>query len=469
MTRFSLRAVPAALVLATAAAASAQQPNQAAQVPTARPLGATTGTIAEAFGGVQAVRELPDGRVLVNDPTKRRVVLFDADLSKFTVVADSTSATATAYSGRMAGLIPYRADSTLFVDPQSLSMLVIDPKGTLGTRVMSVPKPDDAMSLTGIAFGMPGFDAQGRLIYRPSPRFEMRRGPGGPGGGPGGGGAANGGRAGGPPQMPDTAPIVRVELATRKMDTVAFVKTYAPRMQITQLEGGGMSMTSKLDPLPLVDDWAVLADGTVMILRGREFRVDLVGKDGKLVAGPKVAHDWQRMSDEDKVAFLDSTKTAMEKVRAAAQAAMSQPGGMQRAMETAGAAMGMGGGGMPMVSIQMRPDGGEPPRRGGQGGGPNGGMQMPTLTFVDPSELPDYKPPFAAGGARADADGNVWVRLIATKPMPGPVYDIIDKDGKLVDRVVLPAGAAIAGFGKGSVFLATRNAEGTHLTRVRVK
>jgi hypothetical protein len=53
--------------------------------------------------------------------------------------------------------------------------------------------------------------------------------------------------------------------------------------------------------------------------------------------------------------------------------------------------------------------------------------------------------------------------------MPGPVYDIIDKEGKLVDRVVLPPGSAIAGFGPGVVYLATRDADGTHLKRVKVK
>jgi hypothetical protein len=463
MTRLLTRAVPAATLSAIGASLALAGTAAAQQVPNAHPLGPVTATIAEPFGAVQAVRQLPDGRLLVNDPTKRRVVLFDADLSKYTVVADSTSATATAYSGQMAGLIPYRGDSTLFVDPQSMSMLVIDPKGSLGTRVMSVPRPDDAMALTGLAFGVPGFDAQGRLVYRSAPRFNFRGGPPQPG------------QPFTPPQMPDSAPIVRVELATRKLDTVAFLKTYAPKMNVTQGENGRISMTSTVNPLPLVDDWAVLADGTIVILRGREFRVDVVGADGKVTEGPKVAHDWQRMSDEEKVAFLDSTKIAMEKQRAEVAARMQAAGGAERMVFSggAGAAMG-GGGGVPMISIQMGgPGGGEPPRRGaaapnGAGGTPS--ITLPPLQLIEPSELPDYKPPFAAGGARPDADGNVWVRLIATKPMPGPVYDIIDRTGSLVDRVVLPANTAIAGFGRGGVvYLAERDAAGVHLKKASVK
>jgi hypothetical protein len=131
-----------------------------------------------------------------------------------------------------------------------------------------------------------------------------------------------------------------------------------------------------------------------------------------------------------------------------------------------------------MISIQIGPGGpggGEPPRRGAAGGAaggaPAGGFQMAPLQLVDASELPDYKPPFGAGASRADADGNVWVRLIATKPMPGPVYDIIDRTGKLVDRVVLPPNSAIAGFGPGVVYLAVRDvaANTTHLQRVAIK
>jgi hypothetical protein len=71
-----------------------------------------------------------------------------------------------------------------------------------------------------------------------------------------------------------------------------------------------------------------------------------------------------------------------------------------------------------------------------------------------------------AAGCRADADGNVWVREIATSPQPGPVYDVIDRAGRLIDRVVIPAGSAIAGFGRGGiVYLGTRDAEGVHLKR----
>ena len=99
-------------------------------------------------------------------------------------------------------------------------------------------------------------------------------------------------------------------------------------------------------------------------------------------------------------------------------------------------------------------------------GGP-GGMFNPTL--VSPSELPDYRPPFGAGSTRADEDGNLWVRT-SKFLNGGQVYDIINRKGELTDRVVIPAGRSIVGFGKGgSVYLVVRDGQTSRLERATVK
>ncbi|HXL85907.1 MAG TPA: hypothetical protein VN927_01790, partial [Gemmatimonadaceae bacterium] len=107
-------------------------------LPPIRQLGPVTAVGKDSLGAVTTVRQLPEGRVLVNDIVGRRVVMFDSSLSSLAVIADTTSATASAYGVRPGGLIAYRGDSTLFVDPASLSMLLIDPKGKIA-RVMSAP------------------------------------------------------------------------------------------------------------------------------------------------------------------------------------------------------------------------------------------------------------------------------------------------------------------------------------------
>src|SRR5438046_1107375 len=100
----------------------------AAQLPPVRQIGAVSAKTTETFGQNVFVRHLKNG-VLVNDIMNRRLLLLDADLKGSTVVADTTPATANAYSGRIANLIAFPGDSTLFVDPQSMSMLVIDGAG----------------------------------------------------------------------------------------------------------------------------------------------------------------------------------------------------------------------------------------------------------------------------------------------------------------------------------------------------
>src|SRR2546423_2798795 len=182
-------------------------------LPPVRQLGPVTAVAKEPLGAVASVRHLSDGRVLVNDIIGRRVLMFDSSLSTVTVIADTTSATANAYGTRPGGLIAFRGDSTLFVDPASLSMLLIDPNGKIA-RVMSAPRANDVGFLVGGPFGTPGFDPQGRLVYRAPPNLFAFRGPPG-----------SGNNLPQFPTPPDSAALVRYHLGTRKVDTLTFFKT----------------------------------------------------------------------------------------------------------------------------------------------------------------------------------------------------------------------------------------------------
>jgi hypothetical protein len=442
MMRVSATLVFAAALMAGSSAA-AQSP------PPLRPLGPVVAKSSEPFANFVGIRGLSDGRVLVNDVSKRRVLLLDSTLASFTVVADSTAATANAYSGRFGGLIAYHGDSTLFVDAQSLSMLVIDPAGKIG-RVMSVPRAEDVNALAGPVGGAVGFDRSGRLVYRAFPRIERRM--------------AQEGHA--PPEMPDTSPVVRINLATRQLDTVGFIKTQRPNMQMSRDADGRMQFSTIVNPLPVVDEWAVLSDGSVAFVRGRDYHVDWVSSDGAKSSSPKMPFDWQRLTDEDKIAFIDSVKAARERMGAAGGPQAFVMAGGPAAVGSAAPPPGAGD----RVAVTITQGGGGP---AGAGGTPTRGNQAtaPRVTLVSPSELPDYKPPFFAGSVRADAEGNLWIRTIPTKAVHGgPVYDVVNRQGGLVDRVQVPSGRTIIGFGVGGVvYLANRDGNTTYLERAKVR
>ena len=427
--------------LALTTAVHAQQPQQ----PPIRQLPPIAAKSTVPWTNIASVRALPGGRLLANDVFGRKVVLLDSALSTIMVVADTTPATATSYSGRIASIIPFRGDSTLFVDPQSMSMTVIDPNGKL-TRVMALPRSQDAGVLGGIQGANAGLDSRGRLIYRAPPNFRFGPPP------------TNGGPPV-PPAPPESAAIVRVDLTSRQLDTLGFIKLPKINMQVTQDDRGNVRMQAEVNPLPVVDEWAVLSDGSVALVRGRDYHVDFVSVDGTKSSAPKIPFDWQRLTDEDKVAFLDSVKAAR------ARLANAQSSGPTPAGAPAGGPPPDGGG--QRVVIQMGPGGADGGARaaGALAGGPQ------QLNFVAPSELPDYKPPFFANSVRADADGNLWVRTIPTRQIPGgPVYDVINRDGKLVDRVQIPTGRTIIGFGPdGAVYLVSRDGQTMTLERARVR
>jgi hypothetical protein len=470
----------------------------------------------EDIGAITSVVELKDGHVLVNDGTRRRLLLMDTTLKTIEVVLDSLAEVANAYGTRAGMLIPYRGDSILFVDPASFATLILDPTARIA-RVRSAWSPDDIFyyaNTTG-TFGWPGTDGRGRVVYR----IAARTGP--PKVAP---------PPGVPyfPSPPDTAFVVAIDLDTRKLDTLGVIHIAKVDYQIRQSADGILSIMAMTNPLPMTDEWAVMPDGSVAFLRGRDYRIDYRQMDGAWTSSAKVPYDWQRLEDPDKQKFVDSVKDANRRSQMGTYVAamirwtnmyekpypkdfkvpdgyvpqnglskewklppgVSFPstyiyacaaGEEPKMIASSGASTQPAG--APIVAGAAIPQGFGAP--GPSAGTPScipspivvsGGLAPPPPTIrelyvVPPDELPDYRPPFVAGAARADADGNLWVRINLAKPTPGgPVYDVINKAGELSDRLQVPVGYTLVGFGKGKVvYLSMRDAKGIHLARVRLR
>ncbi|HEY0021364.1 MAG TPA: hypothetical protein VGB24_00580 [Longimicrobium sp.] len=530
MNRILRRALLAAAVPCAAAAfacAAAAQGEPAPGAPSRAPgppveaITTASSLSTEPLGAITGVRELADGRILVNDGARRRLLLMDSTLQMVGVVLDSLTDVATTYGTRPGMLIPYRADSTLFVDPASYAMLVLDPAGRL-VRVRSVWRVQDlpyVMNQRG-PYGWPAVDARGRVVYRvaaitPPPRIPP------PGGVPYF------------PADPDSAFVVAVDLDTRTADTLATLRTPKTAMTVRRTGDGRYSVDNAINPLPASDDWAVLADGTVAVVRAQDYRVEYLGADGTLASSPKLPYEWQRVTDEDKQRIVDSVRVEQQKSAATEYATATirwvntvnrpypqgfavpqgyvpPPGFIARGWELppgmtlpATYAYACAPGEQP--AMRPRPEGppapgatvvvgGTAPTGAGPGGAPgstssgtpacvapptvffSGGTPPPPalrqVSVLPASELPDYRPPIASGGsARADLDGNLWIRAVPVRRVPGgPVYDVVDRQGEMVTRLQLPQGYTLVGFGRGKVvYLSVRDAAGMHLARVRLR
>jgi hypothetical protein len=477
----------------------------------------------EQIGQIMSVRELPGGRVLVNDGARRRLLLMDSTLKTVEIVLDSLAEIENTYGTRPGTLIPYRADSSLFVDQASLAMLVIDPSGKV-VRVRSIPRVEDVGRFGGAeAASKSGVDGRGRVVFRVPARP-------------------------GPPKVPvprdvpyfppepDSAFIVAVDIDTRKVDTLGAIRIPKSASTIRRTPDGRFNFYEVINPLPSTDDWAVLSDGTVAFARGVDYRIDYRAADGTWTSSPKLPYDWQHVTEEDKQRIIDSVKADQRRssmgsyvssmIRWVNQYGKPYPNGfavpegfrlqngysrewklppgvqfppnyifacgpnetptMKPAPEQPDRTAAPASGVVP-PPIPGLPGPGGDPSRGDRGdrGIPScipspvaiaGGNAPPPPTIretgvMGASDLPDYRPPFSGGAVRPDAEGNLWIRTIQPKPIPGgPVYDIVSRQGELVDRLQLPQGYQPVGFGKGKVvYLQMRDASGTHLARVRLR
>jgi hypothetical protein len=168
---------------------------------------------------------------------------------------------------------------------------------------MAPPHAADLMFL-GIpaAFGRPAFDAQGRLIYRSVVRPNFRPTPT-PGGNQ---------KMEMTPVNVDSAPILRGDFDKRTVDTLAWMRTPSQGrmgMEIKENPAGGapsITMHMLLNPFSMADEWSVLSDGTIAIVRVQDYHIDWIDPDGTKRSTPKMPIDWRRYTDAERMQRVDS-------------------------------------------------------------------------------------------------------------------------------------------------------------------
>lgn len=78
------------------------------------------------------------------------------------------------------------------------------------------------------------------------------------------------------------------------------------------------------------------------------------------------------------------------------------------------------------------------------------------------NEISDFWPPIRRGAARADLDNNLWILPTTSAQAKNGelIYDVVNNKGEMKERVRIPEGRAIAGFGRnGVVYLMHREGD----------
>ncbi len=409
-----------------------------------RPLGPVRATSQPTFAAITNIRALSDGRVLVNDATGRRVTLLDANLANATTVLDSIAGAANSYSAGNGGLLAYRADTTLMVDLASLAIVAIDPTGKIA-RVTPLSAPNRSAytsMVTSQAFSSEAavsrsFGIVFEAVYQAPPGL----------------GASSVTYTEG-----DTDVIRAYDMATGTSTMLASIGLGAG----TVIHSTSTGFTSdpprfRAWPFRAHDDWAVMTDGSIAVVRGADYHVDWINTDGTHSASPPVAHAWKYYSAADKVRIADSINAVaapkdsatIRSWRRDSAAVANGKGDSVQAARRASAEADWGKDRFKARMLELIAKGPEP---------------RPTFDpALEPSEIPDTLPALSlfGGTVRADADNELWIP--ARQPSPvrtGTIYDIVNRQGKLIDRREVPLNAAIAGFGPGGVVYLTVGDDG---------
>jgi len=366
-------------------------PAFAQNVPT-RTLSKADAEYPEPFTQVTGVRELKDGRVIVIDPRDKTVQAVD--LKAGTAVKLGREGSGPGEYGMPFRLLPLPNDTSAVVDMLNNRMLLINPDAKVGGFVdLNVPAP--AGRGDGRGGGMMMIGGQMPTSSDAKGRMYMQGMP------------FRMTETG--PVTADSVPMVRWDRASGKRDTLAWQRVPQGSTQVSS-RGGRGNMSFRVGagaPFTGADIMAVAPDGRVAIAHHDPYSVDFVNEAGQRTRGQPIKYDKIKVSEGHKAEWRERQKTA--------------------------------------TTMMISNDNGR--RSASVGGNPN---------VQDPENWGDeYMPPFLQNQntVQFSNDGFLWVQRTGPAGQL-PTYDVIDRAGNLVQKVVLPKKARLLGFGNGAVYIA---------------
>ena len=365
-------------------------PALAQNVPT-RTLSKADAEYAEPFTQIAGLRELKDGRVIVIDPRDKTVQAVD--LKTGTAVKLGREGSGPGEYGMPLRLLALPNDTSAVVDMLNNRLLLITPEAKVGGFVdLNVPAP------AGRGDGRGGMMMIGGQIPTASDgkgRMYVQGVPFRM--------TENG------PVTSDSVPMVRWDRASGKRDTLAWQRVAQGSSQVSG-RGGRGTMQVRIGggpPFSGADAMAVAPDGRVAIAHHDPYRVDFVNEAGQRTRGQPIKYDRIKVSEGHKEEWRERQKSATMMM-------MTNENGRRSA------------------SV-----------------GPNNNVQDPENWGGE------YMPPFlqTQNTLQFSSDGFLWVQRTGPAGQP-PTFDVIDRAGNLVQKVVLPKKARLLGFGNGTVYIA---------------
>jgi hypothetical protein len=343
-------------------------------------LGGPPATLPHDFTQIRAVRELPDGRILVSDRLEPAVYAADLRTGKLSLIGREGSGPE---EYRLPStLLPLPGDSTLVADEGNSRFLIIGP-GLRIQRSFSTQQRGMVYSPWPRAT-----DTQGRLYFQ-VPAW-----------------------AAGPEGFADeSVHVARLDLRSGKVDTLARVKRPTEPARKYGLPYVGFDAQ---------DVWQATADGRIALVRSQRYQVEWREPDGRITSGPPVEFTVVPVTERDRIDY------------------------MRNFLENAGVG-GRGSGSTSPTGISATPDEMLAPER------------VKEMAAQNP--FAKTKPPFTDLTPRIGADRTLWVERSLAAGAPR-AFDVFDPAGRLMLRVILPAGRRLISVGRAGVYLAAVGSEG---------
>lgn len=206
---------------------------------------------------------------------------------------------------------------------------------------------------------------------------------------------------GGPPSIAapgsDSLLLLRTARTTGQSDTVAILRARDAAVRIEGPKERPTSIQIRVHPLAAGELPALFPDGWIAVARLEPYRVDWITADGRQIHGQSLPFERIPLDDAEQRAYVE---------RVAARS----------------------GGPVP-----------EPSRYG---------------------KWPEIMPPFRTGALLAAPDGRLWIQRVATAAASYPPYDVVDRRGALVARVIVDGDVKVVGFGRGVVYTVATDEDG---------